>query len=764
LAAIVESSEDAIIGKSLEGIVTSWNEGARRLFGFTAEEMLGQPGSRIIPLQRSEEEAQILTRIRQGERVEQYEAVRCHKDGGLVDVSLTIPPIRDRTGRIIGVSKIARDITKQKKAETAAQHALEQLQEQAALLELAPVLVRDLENRIVLWTRGAEQLYGYSEAEALGRVSHELFQTEFEQGKAYVDEMLSRVGQWEGELVHRKRDGERLLVASQQIVYRDSSGRPVRILEVNADITERKRVEQSLHESQARFAGIIDSAMDAIISIDEAQRVVLFNAAAERMFGCDAADALGKPLDRFIPARLRSAHREHVRAFGATGATNRAMGRLKDLMALRADGQEFPIEAAISQTEIGEAKVFTVILRDITERKTAEGEREAKIRRLVEANIIGILIWNLEGQIIEANEAFLRMVQYSREDLISGRLRWTDLTPVEWRARDEQAVAMLKATGTVQPREKEYFRKDGSRVPVLIGAALLEGSGNEGVAFVLDLSEQRRAEHERKTAEEVVERMQAQLAHITRVTTLGELTASIAHEISQPLTAVVTNAKASLRWLALDSPDLAEACESIHRIVRDGNRASDVIARMRALFKKDPTPKELLDVNEVIQEVLMLSQGEVRRNRVSVRTRFANDLPFVMGDRIQLQQVILNLVLNAIQAMSEVTEGPRELEVCSEKVSGRYGGSKSKNCEESVWASAEWTDLLISVGDSGPGMDPQLLNRLFEAFYTTKPQGLGMGLTISRSIIEAHGGQLWAKANAPRGAVFQFTLPIHVEE
>jgi PAS domain S-box-containing protein len=302
------------------------------------------------------------------------------------------------------------------------------------------------------------------------------------------------------------------------------------------------------------------------------------------------------------------------------------------------------------------------------------GEREAKIGRLVEANIIGILIWNLEGQIIEANEAFLRMVQYSREDLVSGLLRWTDLTPVEWRAGDERAVAMLKATGTVQPREKEYFRKDGSRIPVLVGAALLEGSGNEGVAFVLDLSEQRRAEHECKTAEEVAQRMQAQLAHITRVTTLGELTASIAHEINQPLTAVVANAKASLRWLARDSPNLAEACESIHRIVRDGNRASDVIARMRALFKKASTPKEPLDVNEVIQEVLMLSQGEVRRNRISVRTRFANDLPFVMGDRVQWQQVILNLVLNAIQAMSEVTEGLRELEVCSEKVSGRSAG------------------------------------------------------------------------------------------
>ena len=269
-------------------------------------------------------------------------------------------------------AKIARDITDQKKVEAATRQAHERLQEQAAVLELAPVLVRDMESRIVLWTKGAERLYGFSKAEALGRVSHELFQTQFAEGKAYVDEMLRSLGQWEGELVHRKSNGERLVVASQQTVYRDSTGRPLHILEVNADITQRKSAEQGLRESQARFASIIDSAMDAIISIDEAQLVVLFNRAAERMFGCAAAEALGQTLDRFIPAQLRSAHRAHVHAFGATGATNRAMGKLNDLTALRADGQEFPIEASISQTQVGGAKLFTVILRDLTKRKAAE--------------------------------------------------------------------------------------------------------------------------------------------------------------------------------------------------------------------------------------------------------------------------------------------------------------------------------------------------------------------------------------------------------
>jgi signal transduction histidine kinase len=250
---------------------------------------------------------------------------------------------------------------------------------------------------------------------------------------------------------------------------------------------------------------------------------------------------------------------------------------------------------------------------------------------------------------------------------------------------------------------------------------------------------------------------------VTRVTTVGELTASIAHEINQPLTAIVTNANAGLRWLAGDSPNLEETSQAIRRIIRDGKRASSVVSRIRALFKKAPTATEPLDINEVIQEVLTLTQSEAHRNHVSLRTQFTNDLPLVTGDRIQLQQVILNLLMNAIQAMSGVDEGPRELLVGSQKVTGIPGESEKDSLQDSASAEAAWTHLLITMRDSGPGLDPQRLDRLFDPFYTTKPQGLGIGLAISRSIVEAHGGRLWARANAPRGAIFQFALPIHNE-
>jgi PAS domain S-box-containing protein len=388
-------------------------------------------------------------------------------------------------------------------------------------------------------------------------------------------------------------------------------------------------------------------------------------------------------------------------------------------------------------------------------------EREARIRRLVDANIVGIFIWNLEGEIIEANEAFLRMVDYSREDLVSGGVRWTELTPPEWRERDDQSIAEVKATGTLRPFEKEYIRKDGSRVPVLVGAAIFDGSGNEGVASVLDLSEQKRTEDERKRAEEALQKAQAELAHVTRVTTLGELTASIAHEINQPLAAVVNNASACLRWLA--AQNLEEARKPASLVIADGHRAGEIIGRIRALAKKAPPQKDWLDLNETIGEVIAMARNAVQRNRVSLRTQLANDLPLILGDRVQLQQVILNLLINAIEAMSGVSDGPRELWVSSEKVTEIPGELEEKALNDKALAEGEWTHVLVVVRDSGPGLDPKRLDCLFDAFYTTKPHGLGMGLAISRSIIEAHGGRLWANANASRGAIFQFALPIREE-
>ena len=366
-------------------------------------------------------------------------------------------------------------------------------------------------------------------------------------------------------------------------------------------------------------------------------------------------------------------------------------------------------------------------------------EREAKIRRFVEANIIGIFVWDLEGRIIEANNAFLRMVGYDREDLVSGRMRWPSLTPAELHSNDERTLAQLKATGTVQPCEREYLRKDGSRVPVLMGSTLFEESGNEGLAFVLDLTERKRAERDVKLGTEALREMRLQLEHANRLATMGQLTASIAHEVNQPIGASVTNAQAALRWLDGPKPDLEEARQALGRIVRDGDRAGAVVGRIRDLVKKAPPRKDLVEINSAIREIIEVTWNEALKNGVSVQTELAEDLPVIRGDRAELQQVLLNLIINAVEAMRDVSEGPRDVLVMSAKT--------------------EADEVLVSVRDSGPGIAPAIRDSLFKAFQTTKPSGLGLGLSICRSIVESHGGRLWASANAPRGVVFQFTLP-----
>ena len=245
----------------------------------------------------------------------------------------------------------------------------------------------------------------------------------------------------------------------------------------------------------------------------------------------------------------------------------------------------------------------------------------------------------------------------------------------------------------------------------------------------------------RKRAEEALRQTRADLAHIHRVTTMGELAASISHEVMQPLGAGVTNAEAALRFLSAQPPDLDEVRQALGGAVKDGRRAVEIIGRIRTLIKKEPPRKDALEINEAIVELIALTRGEVMKNNVSVQTQLAEGLPLIQGDRVQLQQVILNLIINAVEAMSGVSEGSRRLLI---------GTGKDESDR-----------VLVAVQDSGPGLTPESFERLFDSFYTTKPGGMGMGLSICRSIVEAHGGCIWATPNAGSGITVQFTLPIN---
>ncbi|MCU1758789.1 AAA family ATPase [Pseudomonas sp. 14P_8.1_Bac3] len=367
-------------------------------------------------------------------------------------------------------------------------------------------------------------------------------------------------------------------------------------------------------------------------------------------------------------------------------------------------------------------------------------DREARIRRLVDANIIGIVVWTTGGDFIDANDAFLHMVGYQREDIVSRRLRWRDLTPPEFREISERSMLEAVNHGRAVPFEKEYFRKDGSRLPVIVGLAMFESNLQQGVAFVLDLTERKQAEKKVSEGERRYRQVLTELAHANRVATMGQLAASVAHEVSQPVAATLNNAHAALRWLEAQPADLEEVRQALHGITRDGKRAADVLGRIRGLIRKAPPQRESVSINLAIQEMVELTGNQAAACGVVTQTLLMDDLPSVHGDRIELQQVFLNLIINAFEAMSDVSDGGRELRI-----------STSLN---------DSGDVVVAVADSGPGFDSKSSGQVFSPFYSTKANGLGMGLSICRTIIEAHGGQMLACSNSPRGAIVQFTVPL----
>ena len=419
---------------------------------------------------------------------------------------------------------------------------------------------------------------------------------------------------------------------------------------------------------------------------------------------------------------------------------------------LRSDGEPFGAfslyaaepdafnESTLEQfTELANNLAYGVMaLRTREERKHAEDKLRRSESYLVEGERLSHTgSWALN---ISSGEVFWSQENYRIFRLDSGTALNRDLLTHFHHPEDRLFVKQTIDTAICEGRDFEMDSRivlpNGSVKHVhTVGHPVFNESGEltEFIGVVMDTTE-------RKRSEEALREAQAELARVARATTMGELTASIAHEVIQPLAAVVANANACLRWLAAETPDLDEARAAAQRIVRDGNRASDVIARIRGFLKKGEPVTVQLGVNEVVREIIMLTQGEVLRRDASLLTELADGLPAVSADRVQLQQLLLNLMMNALDAMSAVTDRPRVLRI------------RTSTCESAA--------ILVAFRDSGVGLNPEQMERLFEAFYTTKPEGMGMGLSISRSIVEMHGGRLWATPNDGPGATFQFTLPI----
>jgi PAS domain S-box-containing protein len=503
------------------------------------------------------------------------------------------------------------------------------------------------------------------------------------------------------------------------------------------EVAERRRTEHTLRGSEARKAAILDSALDCIVTIDHEGCITEFNPAAERTFGYRRDEVLGHQLaDVIIPPALRERHRQGLARYLATGEA-RVLGRRIEMPAVRADGSEFPAELAITRIPLDGPPSFTGYLRDITERKRAEEtlrRSEAFLAEAQQLSRVGSFSWRVATNEIMWSEQLYRIFEIDREVRVTFEVIETRVHPEDLSGFKEQ-IERSRREGSEVQLELRLQMPDRTVKYVHVVAHCRDDRGQrEYIGAVQDVTQ-------RRLSDEAVANLRSELAYVSRVTSLGVLTASIAHEVNQPLAGIITNASTCLRMLAADPPNVDGARETARRTIRDGNRASDVMTRLRALFSKKEFSLEPVDLNEATREVIALSLSDLQRHRVILHSELTDDLPKITGDRIQLQQVIVNLLRNASDAMVEVHDRPRLVRIKTEREQGNR--------------------VRVAVRDAGIGLPPQGIDSLFDAFYTTKSGGMGIGLFVSRSIVERHQGRLWAEPNDGPGATFSFSVPCH---
>ena len=634
---------------------------------------------------------------------------------------------------------------------------------------------------------------GYSRDELIGMKPMEFDPNISNDSLENINEQLSRGEMVTFESCHRRKDGSEFPVEVRVRPFWHG-GRRLNISVVR-DISDRKRAEQAVRRSERELRELIETipAMAFVIGRDGSSEFV--SRQWIEFSGMSAEQTTGENWAATLHPEDREDHMAKWRAAHASGQPFENEARHRDV---QGNYRWLLVRAVPSRDDKGAIVKWYGALTDIEDRKSAEalhaGER--RLFEMIATNVPLKEIFNELCLIIQQQRpgTHASVLMLTREghhlNVIAG-----PTLPEGWSEQMEKlpvgpcagscGTAVYRGTLVIAsdiatdplwdvPDHRAAALSHGLRAswsnPVLCSNGKVAGTfciyhreARDPTSQDLELIELAthvaRVAIERDQQEISLREAQNELAHVNRVSTLGEFAASIAHEVNQPLAAILTNAHAALRWLAGDSPNLAEAQQTIGRIIRDGNRAGDVVSRMRALFKKAPAAKEPLDINLIIQEVLTLTHGELQKNRVSLRTEFTAGLPTVLGDKIQLQQVILNLVVNAIEAMSGVPGNQRELYVSSQKITESHSDTGQETIDAKAPGEQGLTSLLIAVRDAGPGLDPTELEHVFETFYTTKSHGMGMGLAISRSIIEAHNGSLWVTANAPRGAVFQFKLP-----
>jgi PAS domain S-box-containing protein len=627
--------------------------------------------------------------------------------------------------------------------------------EQAQLLNLThdSVLIRDMNDTITYWNRGAEDLYGWKSEQAVGRIAHQLLQTVFPAPLEQITATLLRDGRWEGELLHIKSDGTKVSVASRWSLQRDESGRPLRTLETNDDLTVRKRAESALRRTQDTYlAEAQQLSQTGSFGWNLSSGRLFWSEQTFRIFGYDP---LSVPTIELVLQRVHPDDLTLVQQVVDRAARDRQDFDFEHRL-LMPDGsvKHLHVVAHPAKDEPGDLQFMGAIM-DVTARKSAEEamrDSEQRYRHLfhhmpiamfqLDARELSKLFRELRAQGVTDLRAYLGrnpdFLHRAMDALVVNEVN--DRSVQMFGGRDASELAgSLTRYWRVSPEAfqrglesrfgGERIFQEETKIARLGRADELEIS----LVSFIDITERARAQA-------ALQQLQANFAHASRISMLGELTALVAHEVNQPLAAVVTNGEAALRWLNRSEPELAEARESIRSIVDDGQRAGDIIARIRAMAGGRVPKQTALSLHDIIEESMMFLRHEFQSKEVAVSLDLAPALPPVLGDRIQLQQVVVNLGINAVQAMAHAATGRRQLAIRT-MLTGR-------------------NTLCCTLEDSGPGIEPDHLTQLFERFFTTNDGGMGMGLPISRSIIEAHGGQIRAdNESAFGGARFSFTLP-----
>ena len=723
-----------IAAGDLRGGLFNVNPTFQRMLGYTEEELRNLRDFEFTHEDDRAETRRLFARVVSGQQPSyRLEKRYRRKDGAIVwaDVSASTVPATENTPAFLAVMAI--DVTERKQAEAA---------------------LREAEERFRTLVQFSFDVYWESDAQ------HRFIRQEFAEGVTDAPAPGSEIGKtrWEVPYLepdaeawrkHRETldahlpfrdfeharptpDGGKRYVSVSGLPVFDETGRFIGYRGVGRHITDRKRAEAALRASEERWRAMFETTAVGIATSDLRLRYLTANQSFQQMTGYTEEELRNRTPNDITHEDDRTAMLEHIDELAAgpqRGHRFEKRLRRKDGEIVWADINTFFVPATDSTPAfLGGMAV------DITDRKRAESAlraSEERWRAMFEIAPVGIATIDFERRrYLTANESFQRMTGYTEEEL-------RNRTTLEITHEDDRAAMQERIdSGTVGVlQRKRYRRKDGEVVWADATSFVIPATDSTPAfrgAVIVDITD-------RKRAEAALQQAQDDLARLNRVMLLGEMTASIAHEVNQPIAATLTNAHAGLRWLGAQPPDLEETRQALGRIVRDGNRAGEVIDRIRALVKKVPPRRELLDLDEAIREVIALTQTDMQRNGVRLQTRLAGDLPLVPADRVQLQQVIMNLIINAIEAMAAASDGRRELTI----VSGRDDTS----------------GVSVEVQDTGPGLDPEELDRLFQSFYTTKPDGIGMGLAISRSIAEAHGGRLSAAPNHPHGAVFRFTLP-----